>query len=503
MAQSGYTPILLYASGTTTNVPLAANLTSSASGAELALNYVDGKLFYKDNAGVVQTLATKSSTSGVFTSVTDSGLTSGRVTYAGTGGLLQDSANLTFNGTTLTAAGFSGPISGVVTSTSITDSGLTSGRVTYAGTGGLLQDSANLLFNGTTLTANTIGAFTLGGTVSGGGNQLNNVIIGASTPLAGSFTTLSATTTITQSSGVGGLILQSHPSVYGAIYSTNVTPSASNYTLVTNGSFLQLNGSSNVNLMVANSSIANATSTGLAVTGTLSATGQVTATAGIVQTGSTITRIENTFGAIPPGAAGLGLEFGTSNPNSIINSYNRTTSAYTPLKYQASTHTWSDGSNNLLVLATSGALSAWSTIGVGQATPSASGAGITFPATQSASSDANTLDDYEEGTWTPTQGAGLTVVGTFSSTGKYTKIGNQVTIFGTVSGSTTVAVTASNTVFCAGLTAITSTNNAYPGLALNNGTSASMPLQVTTTTIYAAGTMAATQTINFSATYFV
>jgi len=33
---------------------------------------------------------------------------------------------------------------------------------------------------------------------------------------------------------------------------------------------------------------------------------------------------------------------------------------------------------------------------------SATGTGITFPATQSASSDANTLDDYEEGTWTPT-----------------------------------------------------------------------------------------------------
>ena len=49
------------------------------------------------------------------------------------------------------------------------------------------------------------------------------------------------------------------------------------------------------------------------------------------------------------------------------------------------------------------------TLGVGAATPSASGAGITFPATQSASTDANTLDDYEEGTWTPNQGSGLTV----------------------------------------------------------------------------------------------
>ena len=40
----------------------------------------------------------------------------------------------------------------------------------------------------------TLPALTLGGTVSGGGNQLNNVIIGASTPLAGSFTTANATT---------------------------------------------------------------------------------------------------------------------------------------------------------------------------------------------------------------------------------------------------------------------------------------------------------------------
>ncbi len=40
----------------------------------------------------------------------------------------------------------------------------------------------------------TLPALTLGGTVSGGGNQINNVIIGASTPLAGSFTTLTAST---------------------------------------------------------------------------------------------------------------------------------------------------------------------------------------------------------------------------------------------------------------------------------------------------------------------
>ena len=70
------------------------------------------------------------------------------------------------------------------------------------------------------------------------------------------------------------------------------------------------------------------------------------------------------------------------------------------------------------------------TIGVGGATPSTSGAGITFPASQSASSDANTLDDYEEGTWTPTI-VGNSTAGTASysqQTGYYTKVGNVVTV---------------------------------------------------------------------------
>lgn len=165
MAQTGYTPILIYASGTTGNTPLAANLTSSSSGAELALNYYDGKLFYKDNAGVVQVLAGKGGTgvvagsntqvqfnnNGVFgassgmtwdgtnltvTSLKDSALTSGRVTFAGASGLLSDAAGLTWDGTYLTA-------------NSIKDTALTSGRVTFAGASGLLTDSANLTWSGT------------------------------------------------------------------------------------------------------------------------------------------------------------------------------------------------------------------------------------------------------------------------------------------------------------------------------------------------------------------
>lgn len=55
--------------------------------------------------------------------------------------------------------------------------------------------------------------------------------------------------------------------------------------------------------------------------------------------------------------------------------------------------------------------------------------GIGFPETQVSSSDPNTLDDYEEGTWTPTiVGTTTSGVGTYTvQSGNYTKIGNMVT----------------------------------------------------------------------------
>ena len=64
---------------------------------------------------------------------------------------------------------------------------------------------------------------------------------------------------------------------------------------------------------------------------------------------------------------------------------------------------------------------------------SAAGAGqIKFPAAQNASADANTLDDYEEGTWTPvlsSDSGTITTVGAVSGT--YTKIGRLTTVRGT------------------------------------------------------------------------
>lgn len=59
MAQTGYTPILIYSSSTGSQAPAAGNLTNSTLGSELAINITDGKLFYKDNLDAVQVIAWK------------------------------------------------------------------------------------------------------------------------------------------------------------------------------------------------------------------------------------------------------------------------------------------------------------------------------------------------------------------------------------------------------------------------------------------------------------
>jgi hypothetical protein len=137
------------------------------------------------------------------------------------------------------------------------------------------------------------------------------------------------------------------------------------------------------------------------------------------------------------------------------------------------------------------------TIGVGNATPAASGSGITFPATQSVSSDANTLDDYEEGTFTPTLssfgGTGL------AATGYYTKIGRVVSWLVNITG-TSVTSTANTSSFTMPFTAPslqgmgtcvavnTSTVSYGVGVA-GSTTSMQPPTWAATSSIYITGVM--------------
>jgi hypothetical protein len=126
-----------------------------------------------------------------------------------------------------------------------------------------------------------------------------------------------------------------------------------------------------------------------------------------------------------------------------------------------------------------GGIQSVNSISVGNATPTTSGAGITFPATQSASSDANTLDDYEEGTWTPTITSGGGSITSYTSSGKYTKIGRQVVLYGTFT--ITNAGTASSNLFCAGLPFAQAVSGEIAGYGLFSGTG------VAPTTINSAG----------------
>lgn len=60
------------------------------------------------------------------------------------------------------------------------------------------------------------------------------------------------------------------------------------------------------------------------------------------------------------------------------------------------------------------------------------GKGIKFPGTNTGNTDANTLDDYEEGTWTATLSATGATFTTIAQVVRYTKIGNTVHLHGYV-----------------------------------------------------------------------
>jgi hypothetical protein len=166
MAQSGFTPISIYYSATSTNVPTAGNLVAG----ELAINTADGKLFYKDSAGVVQVIGTKG---GVGSSTTT------QVLY-NSSGLVVGSANMTYDGTKLTLAN------------DASISGLTVGKG-----GGAV--GTNTTVGANTLTANTTGARN---TAIGGGAGASNTTGNGLTALG--YNTLANNTTGSGNIAIGG-----------------------------------------------------------------------------------------------------------------------------------------------------------------------------------------------------------------------------------------------------------------------------------------------------------
>ena len=326
MAQTGYTPISLYYSSTASAAPTAGNLVAG----ELAINTADGKLFYKDSAGVVQVIGTKG---GVGSSTTT------QVLY-NSSGLVVGSANMVFDGTTLTT-----------TAATVYSAGASS-LLTIGGNAASTVPEIRFKQNSATRYNFQIGI----------GVQVNDAF------------------TITPSTAIGG--------------TTFTTPT------------LTADSSGNV---------------GIGVTPKTWSQGKA------IEVGNNGTALWNSS---------------TQDNNSLIcNAYYNNGFLFAGTGYasryqqNSGAHIWQSSTASGTV---GNALTFTQVLGVDlgktltlQGGTQTSGAGIAFPATQSASSDANCLDDYEEGTFTPTW-LGSTTNPTVSGMAQlaYTKIGRLVTITG-------------------------------------------------------------------------
>jgi hypothetical protein len=211
MAATGYTPIQLYYSTTATNVPSAGNLLNG----ELAININDGKLYYKDNLGAVQLLASSASTTNVSTisfgstGLTPSSATSGAVTvagtlgsgYGGTGFSTYATGDLIYASATNTLSKLAAGTNGYILTLS---GGVPSWQ---ANTGGVTSFQTSL--SGLTPSSSTTGAITLAGTLgvpSGGTGATTFTAYGV---LTGGTTSTGAVQSVV-SAGTAGQVLVSN-----------------------------------------------------------------------------------------------------------------------------------------------------------------------------------------------------------------------------------------------------------------------------------------------------
>lgn len=252
-------------------------------------------------------------------SITNTSLTSGRVVVSTTAGLQADDADLTFDGTTLSAGGFSTVgLSTLVKTVKIGDSSFNGVAVfaaatpakLYMGTGTVTDVTSAIsatnaigaiaslgitpiAATNTSVTYTNAATLYIAGAPSAGTNVLitnpyalyvaagasylgGAVTIGGNTAITG---TLSATGAIQTGSGnstASGLILGYFgASSYGAIWSTGVTPSTTNFSFLTNATSTVLNGTTGVTFQVGNVDKVAVSSTGLAVTGILTTSGDI------------------------------------------------------------------------------------------------------------------------------------------------------------------------------------------------------------------------------------
>jgi hypothetical protein len=215
---SGLTLYLRATSANTTTTPtfspnsLTAKTIVKVNNQALAAGDIAGAghilILQYDATNGVWELANPQNAAGKFTSITNTSLTSGRVVYSTTGGLETDSANLTFDGTTLTAAGLAGPFNGTVGATTANTGAFTtlSASSTVSGTGFSTYLASPPAIGGTAAAAGSFTTLAASSTVSGTGFSTylaSPPAIGGTAPAAGTFTSVSVANTFSSASTFG------------------------------------------------------------------------------------------------------------------------------------------------------------------------------------------------------------------------------------------------------------------------------------------------------------
>jgi hypothetical protein len=381
----------------------------------------------------------------------------------------------------------------------------TSGNLILSGNGGSTSNSVDISYNGSSgqgsfnADSNSGNTFLTFGTSSSGSlaermriDSSGNLLVGTTSISVGQ-----GTTTGVSVRGPIGRIEASASSNTSAIFNRTTSPGAivnfasdgatvgSIATLSGNASF----GSGDVHLNF------NATSNLIEPMSTVSGG----ASNGAIDLGGSLRRFKDLYlsgiayanNAIIGGTAeadGQMFAVNTTNADSSTNEpvvfNNETHSASNAygilIKYSGSSGNWSSGTGQNFIRCTDNGESnqKFAVTGAGQVQAQV---GIAFGGDTAA---ANTLDDYEEGTWTPTFSNGVGDLSAtslnFNASGRYTKIGRVVYITGVTSTSGTVTGTSSSPVNITGLPFTAGGISAFGGAFVDDSPSYNKPSVRTT-----------------------
>jgi hypothetical protein len=237
--------------------------------------------------------------------LTSNNLSNGRVTFSNTGGQLVDASTFTYNGATdLLVVGNANigayaNVATLLTTPNAQVTSLTSGRLTLAGTGGVLVDSSNLTFSVDTLTAynaNVTANLNVGTNISATGNVTAGNIATVGTANIG---TLSVTGTsnlgpvgnVTITGGTSGYVLRTDGAgalSWIAINSAGISNGTSNVSIPTANGNIEFSVAGNANVVTFTGTGANingyANVTGNLTVGNFSTTGEISANTANIST---------------------------------------------------------------------------------------------------------------------------------------------------------------------------------------------------------------------------